>query len=378
LIGKGFSRHRSVRTMRITKAIRAQIFVILGIFTATVLTGVSGGFFTPNIDLRNYLLGLSSNLAVSIVIFLFLERGIKSLNPIGEIHKLPVPEIIEGIRNVRRGQRIRILDTFTILANDYPEFKDAVVAAVQKGAKIDILLLHPHSIGAERRAEQLKDQVDIIQEINKNLMYFYALQSELEDKYKRYVEVRLYSALPSISMYHCGEWAYVSLFPIEERGDESPNLKVPIDNPFGSYVDNTFEQIWRGTTKAPTILLEDHMRLRTEPIDGGSSHKGYYFAYQKVGGKIDRSQCFVLSDHDPFYGTVFKSPREVNDEIFFYVDGRKWRARPHMLDSRDPQGMSEYNNILSLIEKRYGWKEGKLGRNQEITCFKDIKGEDNS
>ncbi len=370
-LAENFFRKRSLWRISISKTVRVQIFIIVGVSLAAILTGILGEFFVVNADLRAFLLDSSSNLAIAVIIFLFLERGIKSLHPITETYKLPIHEIIEEIRNTRQSQRIRILDTFTALTDNYPEFKDAAMTAIKKRTKIDVLLIHPYSIGAQKRAEQLKDPIDIAQEVNKNLRQFYAFCSGLEAKDKPYLEIRLYSALPSISLYHCNDWAYISLFPIGERGDESPNLKVPVDNPFGSYVDKTFEQLWHGTPKAPTIQFEEHMLLRLDVGDRGPSSLGYHFAYDVTKGGVDRSQCFILLDHNPFLETVYHEAK-VREKICFYVDGKKWRARPHILNARNTQDMDEYNRALDLIEQRYGWKKGTIGRDPEIACFKDI------
>jgi hypothetical protein len=362
-----FAKH-PIRTMRITKIVRNQILIVLFASVAGILTGVLGGFFVQNADLKNFLLNLSGNLVVSIIIFLFLQQGIKSLYPIDEINKLPIAQIIESIRDTKHNQRIRILDTFTELT-DYPEFKDAVITAMKRKTKIDILLIHPHSAGAKRRAEQLKGNIDIIQEIHKSLTQLYALCSEVEAKYKDYVEVRLYSALPSISMHHCDDWAYTSLLPIGDRGDQSACLKVPMSNPFGSYIDNTFEQIWNGTEEAPTIRLEEHMELRLEPVTQDTPHPaGYLFAYLETNRRVPK-ECFTIIDHtsNPIYKVA-----ELKDKISCYIDGKEWSAIPHILRPEDSQSTAQYRQALDLIEQRYGARNPRIGRYPVITHLENL------
>jgi hypothetical protein len=369
------SNTRLEQAMRISRSVKTQYYIVSTLVVSAILALILGTSFKLETHVQAFFLGLSGNLIVAVIIFLFLEQGIKSLHPISEIRNLPASEFIENMSRIKAGACIRILETFTSLTNEHQaEFAAAVKATLRSGIKIEVLLFHPYSEGAMKRAQQLQGQADVMDELRKNLARLYDLQSEMEYQSRANLEVKLYSALPSIAMYRWGEWAYVSLFPVGKRGDRCPNLKVPMDNPFGSYVDDTFEELWVGTIEAPTIPLDLHMRLRIEPATPIPTHAdpGHYFAYHEVDGQVDRSKCFVLEHVHTFFFSIYEKVKE-KDKVIFYVDGKKWQAAPHLLNARDSLELDEFLHALRLVERRYEWPEGKLGGNPMIIRFKDIE-----
>src|SRR5260221_11828013 len=102
--------------------VKKQLLIVLALSTGALVSAAFGllplvhAKYPPLADL---LLGLSGNLIVAIIIFLFLERGIKSLHPISEIRSLPYFEFIDSVRRAKKGDRIRILETFSSLINQY-------------------------------------------------------------------------------------------------------------------------------------------------------------------------------------------------------------------------------------------------------------------
>ena len=361
------------RVLRITRNIKNQLIIVSGLSFAAVGTAILGIIPIVRAPIAGFLLGLSGNLIVAVIIFLFLEQGIKSLHPITEIRNLPYSEFIENVRRAKKGDRIRILETFSSSINEYyTEFAMAIREAIKKGAEVEVLLFHPYSDGAKRRAEQLRERADVPEGIRKNLAHFYELESTIEYVDKKSLKVKLYTALPSIQMYRCGEWAYVSLFPIGERSDRSPNLKVPMDNPFGSYIDDTFEALWRGTDEAPTIPLRAHMRLQLDSPSPGLPSSGYFFAYDEREGYVDETCCFVGGESNPLYSSIFEFTKE-KESVTFLLDNKKWCAEPHVLNPRAPNELDELTHALELIERRYGWDNRRLGPNPIILRFKNIK-----
>ena len=362
-------------SLRISKSVKTQIFVVAALLVSSIAAYILGTYIKLDSHTQNFFAGLSGNLIVAVIIFIFLEQGIKSLHPISEIRSLPATEFIENMGKAKSGTRIRILETFTSLTNEHQEtFAAAVKQATKNGAKVEILLFHPFSDGAKKRAQQLRGQANVEEELQKNLARLYSLQSQLEHRGKSALEVKLYNALPSIAMYRWGDWAYVSLFPIGKRADRCPNLKVPIDNPFGSYVDDTFEELWVGTPEAPSIPLDSHMRLHIEPFMTAheSSNLGHYFAYDEVDGKADGSKCYIVEHGHTFFFSIYENLQE-KEKVVFYVDEKKWQAEPHLLNPRDTLELDEYTHALRLVERRYELIEGKLGGTPIIIRFKNIE-----
>jgi hypothetical protein len=364
------------RAIRITSNVKNQLFIVLGLSSAAIITaffGINSVVRVNYLPLADFLLGLSGNLIVALIIFLFLEQGIKSLHPISEIRNLPSSGFIENVRRVKRGDRIRILETFSSLINEhYREFEAAIKEAIKKDAEVEVLLFHPYSAGAKRRAEQLSGHVNVSEGIQKNLAHLYELQTETEYTGKKSLQIRLYTALPSIQMYRWGEWAYVSLFPIGNRSDRCPNLKVPMDNPFGSYIDDTFEELWKGTDEAPTISLNVHMRLQLDVSTLSITSSGYFFAYDEREGQVDRTCCFVVGGSNTFFFSIYDYFQE-KESVSFLLDDKKWLAEPHLLNPKIPSELDELMHARELIEQRYGWAHGTLGPNPFILRFKNIK-----
>lgn len=362
------------RSLRISTLVKKQIFIISALLASAAGTFVLGSYLNLDANIQNFFLGLSGNLLVAVVIFLFLEQGIKSLHPISEIRNLPVTDFIEDISRAKAETPIKILETFTALINDHPhELQVAIEQALTNGAKIEILLFHPSSEGAKKRAQQLKGQVDVPDELRKNLARFYELQSALAEQHKNNFNIKLYTALPSIAMYRCGEWAYVSLFPIGKRADRGPNLQVPINTPLGSYLDDAFDELWAGTIEAPTTSLASHMRLYIEiaPSRMGSSHSSHYFAYEEINGQVDKETCFMVEESHSFFSIY--NPGTERDKVIFQIDDIKYQAVPHLINTTDLKELEEYKHACQLIEQRYELAIGTLGGHVNVLRFQDIK-----
>jgi hypothetical protein len=364
------------RAIRITRNVKNQLIIILALSfaaIATIILGINPIVRANNSPLADFLLGLSGNLIVAIIIFLFLEQGIKSLHPISETRSLPYSEFIVNVRRAKKGDRIRILETYSSLINEYyTEIAAAIAEAIKQGAEVEILLFHPYSTGAKMRMEQLKGRANVPEGIRKNLAHLYKLQSVNENIDKKSLHVRLYSALPSIQMYRWNEWAYVSLFPIRNRSDRGPNLKVPMDNPFGSYIDDTFEDLWKGTDEAPTISLDAHMCLQFTVSSANLTSSSYFFAYEERNEQVDITRCYVLGDSNGFFFSIYEFVKE-KESVTFRLDNKKLEAEPHVLDPRDPKELDEFTHGRELIKRRYGWSNERLEPNPLILRFNNIK-----
>ncbi len=327
-------KHQLERALRITMSVKKQLFVVIALFSAAIITVIFGIIPVVRVSyplIADFLLGLSGNLLVAIIIFIFLERGIKSLHPISETRSLPYSEFIENVRRANKGDRI-----------------------------------------TKRRAEQLKGRANVPEGIRKNLAYLYELQSVTEHISPNSLQVRLYTALPSIQMYRWEEWAFVSLFPIGKRSDRTPNLKVPMDNPFGSYVDEAFEELWKGTDEAPTISIDDHMRLQFIVPSPDLTSTSYLFSYNEHNDQVDRTNCYVVGDNSLFFFFIYEDVKE-KENVIFLLDNKKWCAEPHVLNPKVSNDLNELTHARELIERRYGWAKERLGPNPFILRFKDIK-----
>ncbi len=145
-----------------------------------------------------------------------------------------------------------------------------------------------------------------------------------------------------------------------------------MDNPFGSYIEDTFDDLWKGTDEAPTVPLYTHMRLQLDASSSDLQSPGYFFAYDEREGQVDRTCCFVVGDSHSFFFSIYDYAKE-KDSITFLLDDKKWQAEPHVLNPKDSNELDEIIHARELIERRYGWDNRRLGQNALILRFKNIK-----
>src|SRR5438045_8214255 len=85
-------KHQLERVLRITRSVKKQLFVVIALFSAAIITAIFGIIPVVRVSyplIADFLLGLSGNLLVAIIIFIFLDQIIKSLNSISETTSSP-------------------------------------------------------------------------------------------------------------------------------------------------------------------------------------------------------------------------------------------------------------------------------------------------
>lgn len=166
--------------LTISDQVKRQVLVILSLVVATLVAYVVGSVLLREpalapASLGNFALGIAPNLLVAIVIFIFLERGIETLHPTKGLPELPLEQYIRDVRQLKRTDAVRVLDTWTFLLDDtyHEQFHDALLHS--KARQIEILLVHPYSAGAIKRGEQLAREINFDDELRKNLARLFAL-----------------------------------------------------------------------------------------------------------------------------------------------------------------------------------------------------------
>jgi hypothetical protein len=286
--------------------------------------------------------GLIPEFLGSIAVYWILDSSIKQLFGIVEIPELPLSHFIEQIKSATR---VRILETFTELANDnsiYRDFIKAVRIALDSGAEIQILLIHPDSDGAKQRADELSGAVrpisNVPELIDLTVARFYQLEKdELGSHEKREnLMVKLYKASPSIAMHMWDREAYISFFPVNRRSDKSPNLKVPLTTTFGQYSSSRFDELWE---QKSSILLSSFMTLK---VTVQNSTETFY--YVREGKNTVYATCL-------FKDELFNNLEE-SSQIEIEVEERKYNASCSIIEPSDTK-----TKIIDRIKKRYDWTE---------------------
>ena len=253
---------------RVDKFRRIFILVLIGVLFFLIIHFIAIAFVSDEqrgtaLDIA---FGLIPEFVGSVAVYWVLDSSIKQLYGISELPDLPLDSFIGELHSAKQ---IRILETFTRLATDSQmrkKFCTEVKDALRNGAEVQILLIHPYSEGAKQRAEELaRAQIDDVHEqIQRSLAQFYKLQKEVSsdqsiDNSQRNFQIRLYDASPAIAMHMWDRDAYLSFFPVKQRSDDAPNLKISMATTFGHYAAAKFDELWN---HGGTIPLSSHMELK--------------------------------------------------------------------------------------------------------------------
>jgi hypothetical protein len=141
-------------------------------------------------------------------------------------------------------------------------FAEAARAAVSRGATVRIMLLDPDSPAALQRSHELS--ADVRQEVMRNLQDLKRLEARLPDERRGQMQVRLYSAAPSIQLYRSGERMMVSFYPVNQLSGEGQQLEVRITSPLASFVRERFAELWSSSSRSINELLT----RRAEVLEG--------------------------------------------------------------------------------------------------------------
>src|SRR5262249_13651463 len=99
--------------------------------------------------------------------------------------------------------RVFILELWTdLLQGGYTRhFLDALREALQQRVEVRMLLLSPYARAAEQRADDLRRQTNVVENIMDNLRTLHQLRRDLPERQRDNMEVRVYKALPPVQMY---------------------------------------------------------------------------------------------------------------------------------------------------------------------------------
>jgi hypothetical protein len=262
------------------------IFLILDFFYKTI----------PDSKITNIISATQSslppNFIAAVAVYWVLDESIKQLYSVTELPDLPLRDFVNDIRSANQ---IRILETFTKLATEahYNKFSEAVKEALNSGADIQILLVHPESEGADQRAAQLSTEEtlqqqatgeqtpqekqrlkrlkeeeeqrskrlkeEILKQIRLTIVNFNKLRTDLGRESQ--LQIKLYKTSPIIALHKWDYDAYLSFYPLRARSDEAPNLKISTATTFGRYAERKFEELWK---HSETIHLKLYMELEVK------------------------------------------------------------------------------------------------------------------
>src|SRR4051794_13906250 len=116
-------------------------------------------------------------------------------------------------------QQVQILTTFSNLLDHAvtDRFLRMLRVALGRQARVEILLLNPGSLAVDVRQQELSGasvRLNVQREIMRNLRRLATFMAALSEQERGYIEVRLYDASASITLYRWDDRALVSFLPI--------------------------------------------------------------------------------------------------------------------------------------------------------------------
>lgn len=227
-----------------------------------------------------------------------------SRTPEEAIHsEFPYELFLNGVR--RSARLVRILGAWPYVM-DHPwraHFLPALKDAVQRGVRVQILLLDPGSKAAEQRARDLAREFDVSAVIGEVLREFWSLTKAFPDWARNYLEIRVYSLLPPARMYRWDARAVSSFFPMGNwEGSDIKHYETNMTSRLAQFVDDQFQLIWNDTD---TITLSSYFELSLDIAVPGVefiSRSAKYVVYQDqvyLAGRGIVEELYRLRAIDP-------------------------------------------------------------------------------
>ena len=225
-------------------------------------------------------LSLGTNLMIVVATYLVFNPLVEQVRAATtrEHHRLDHDAFIAHVAASR--SIVCILSTWTFLLEDpYRErFLSAVRTALNRRVTVQMLLLDPMSKGAESRGEELhwrRESVSML--IVSSLRHLEQFRTEaINERMRQHLQVRIYSASPSVMYYRWDNKAYISFFAIGRMADNAPKLETFMTTPWADFVRDRFEELWNQPT---TATLERYLHVGLVLRDQAGKETGFLVEY---------------------------------------------------------------------------------------------------
>lgn len=237
---------------------------------------------------------------------------------------------------------VKILDTYSNLF-DRVQTSQALRAfeeALGRHARIQILLLHPDSTAAAVRAEETH-RTTIREEILRNIAVLRDFHQRLEERHRRRLEVRLYAAAASMTLYRYDDRALIAFLSLGRHTSQGSQLEIDVDTSLGHFVEQHFNELWSEATP-----VRDYLRLQLSLSDGTDEPpREYSLPYVRMGDVPYLADPQVLAH----LARVHESGGAVVGRLADHPD-QEWHVR--VLGDEDEQLRQ---TLTALFMEKYGW-----------------------
>lgn len=228
-------------------------------------------------------LSLGTNLVIVIATYLIFNPLIEQVRT-ATTHEHPRLDWDAFIEHAAGSRKVlSILTTWTNLLDDpyRHRFLSAMRTALNRNVLVQILLLDPTSKAADVRSEELHWREDVSGAIMANLRHLEQFRAELNERTRPQLQVRVYSASPSVLFYRWDNMAYISFFAIGKLAEDAPKLETFVTTPWAYFVQRRFEEIWED---AATASLDHYLHLPLTVCDRADTPSEFQVEYVTVEG----------------------------------------------------------------------------------------------
>jgi hypothetical protein len=338
---------RQLRALRSWLAQRLRLKVIIALI---FITALSVGLLWEAAGIPAYAQNLALNLGADLIgaiVVIFVVSPLITRAAQGRVRehrRLDYDWYTDQV--FRASSDVQVLDTFSGLL-DRPgtaRFLRAAREAMNRHARVRILLLNPDSLAAEQRANELgasTGYAEVRREIMRNIHVLNRFARELDEPLRRRFETRLYSTSASVTIYRWDDRAMVSFLPIGRLSGEGTQLEVTTSSPLGTFVGERFDELWKhGKPIEDFVMLSFTLIADTGTIETYTTnfvrHLGdYYIAEPRILAHLALQRdgnLRVTIDNQPAGGTygleVLSSDTELHAQVMErYVE--KYERQSH-------------------------------------------------
>ncbi|MER7891856.1 hypothetical protein ABTX15_18725 [Micromonospora sp. NPDC094482] len=287
-------------------------------------------------------LNIGAALIMTLLTYVVLNPLFRELQTASIIEhpRLDRDALIERVARCR--ELVAILETWTsMLEGPYARrFVSALRSSLANGATVRMLLLDPDSPAVRLRGEELRRRDASVAILN-NLWHLARLHEELPESARARLQVRIYSAAPSVQMYRWDSKAFISFFPVRGSTFDTQQIEAYVSTPLGEFVDDRFAELW---DTAPTQDLAACLSLRLCLRQGGRDLETCEALYVRSDGDWYIAGADLVRNvarHGMTGLTVVLDRPEADGEVF-------------AIGEADELAPEVYNRVLELFRAKYG------------------------
>lgn len=204
--------------------------------------------------------------------------------------------------------QIKIMELWTdLLQGGYQEeFLAALKEVLSRKVEVRVLLLAPDARAAEQRSDDLLQQTDVVNNILDNLRVLNEFERDLPEWMRKYLDVRIYSALPPVQMYRVDDHVIVSFYPVNMTSWNAAQYQTSPQAQLGQFVGTKFDELWearstRWLDQFWSLTLEDELGerygTRFVMVDEEVYVSGRKIVERNLRGGIDGLRVWIVNDN---------------------------------------------------------------------------------